>query len=381
MYVWKGPNCSHQREKIVAPQNPLRGGVRHMVLPLLRVCGTVQQNPHMRALVSVANSTVEQKEKYRPQVLAKCVCTHQSWCSQTFALNVVGTAIAIVAGWGSLGGGVTQIFMMSVLFSLMVASGMEPNTAWHVSMVVPAVIFVICAICMKLMCWDMPTTRNHDPAVTGNTPRPSMWDYVDVLRDVPVVVMMVQYSACFSTELAKNKHLVKHFRTYFQMDASSALAGAFGLMDLFARSFGGISSDSCFKHFGFPGRIWAQFLAGFFEAFFPFSFEKVDNSQLWYVALAVLVRFSLLVQMAAGTSFGVMPFIGRKQLAVVFALVGVARSLSVVTATADADSTNVDAGLGLSIAGIGMLVGICWHTAFETAFETVAEDTVLTDGW
>ena len=46
-----------------------------MVLPLLRVCGTVQQNPHMRALVSGSDSTVEQKEKYRPQVLAKCVCT------------------------------------------------------------------------------------------------------------------------------------------------------------------------------------------------------------------------------------------------------------------------------------------------------------------
>ena len=33
----------------------------------------------------------------------------------------------------------------------MVASGMEPNVAWRVSMVVPAVMFVVCAICMKLM--------------------------------------------------------------------------------------------------------------------------------------------------------------------------------------------------------------------------------------
>ena len=41
--------------------------------------------------------------------------------------------------------------MMSVLFNPMVASGMEPNVAWRVSMVVPAIMFVICAICMKLM--------------------------------------------------------------------------------------------------------------------------------------------------------------------------------------------------------------------------------------
>ena len=307
-------------------------------LPLLRVCGTVQQNPHMRAfwastisfflaflgwfalaplglevatsmgtcenqlfppmdfptrpaylkfknlksglsycqygvlkedgalidcndvpadVVSGADSTAEQKEKYRPQVLAKCVCTpgtecksvianagvasvastifvrvalgtllerfgpvnvqcglmsfgafwvamaaaitapwnytlirffigcagatfvtNQFWCSLMFAPNVVGTANATAAGWGNLGGGVTQIFMMSVLFNPMVASGMEPNVAWRVSMVVPAVMFVICAICMKLMCWDMPTARNYDPAVTGKTQKPSMWDYV-----------------------------------------------------------------------------------------------------------------------------------------------------------------------------------------------------------
>ena len=83
---------------------------------------------------------------------------------------------------------------------------------------------------------------------------------------------------------------------------ASALAGAFGLMNLFARSLGGISSDLMFKFFGFRGRIWAQFLALFFEAIFLFAFGNVDNSQPWYVALAVLVCFSLFVQMAEGTS-------------------------------------------------------------------------------
>ena len=240
--------------------------------------------------------------------------TNQFWCSLMFAPNVVGTANATAAGWGNLGGGVTQIFMMSVLFNPMVASGMEPNVAWRVSMVVPAIMFVVCAICMKFMCWDMPTARNYDPTVTGKTQKPSMWDYVEVLRDVRVVVMIFQYSACFGTELAMNNQLATHFRTYFQMDAgdASALAGSFGLMNLFARSLGGISSDICYKYFGFRGRIWAQFLALFFEAIFLFSFGKVDNSQPWYVALAVLVCFSLFVQMAEGTSYGIVPFMNRK---------------------------------------------------------------------
>ena len=102
----------------------------------------------------------------------------------------------------------------------------------------------------------------------------------------------------------RNNQLATHFRTYFQMAAgdASALAGAFGLMNLFARSLGGISSDLMYRFFGFRGRIWAQFLALFFEAIFLFAFGNVDNSQPWYVALAVLVCFSLFVQMAEGTS-------------------------------------------------------------------------------
>lgn len=152
--------------------------------------------------------------------------------------------------------------------------------------------------------------KRFDVAVMGKTKKPSLWDYVEVLKDIRVVVMIMQYSACFGTELAMNNQLATHFRTYFQMDAgdASALAGAFGLMNLFARSLGGITSDILFKYFGFRGRIWAQFLALFFEAIFLFCFGLVDNTQPWYVALAVLIFFSLFVQMAEGTSYGIVPF-------------------------------------------------------------------------
>ena len=69
-------------------------------------------------------------------------------------------------------------------------------------------------------------------------------------RFVPlqVVVMIIQYGACFGTELAMNNQLATHFRVYFQMPGgqASALAGCFGLMNLFARSLGGIFSDALF---------------------------------------------------------------------------------------------------------------------------------------
>ena len=64
--------------------------------------------------------------------------------------------------------------------------------------------------------------------------------------------MIIQYGACFGTELAMNNQLATHFRVYFQMPAgqAAALAGCFGLMNLFARSLGGIFSDALFAEIG-----------------------------------------------------------------------------------------------------------------------------------
>merc|ERR1719263_2180815 len=173
-----------------------------------------------------------------------------------------------------------------------------------------------------------------DVSVTGKKKDASMWDYVECLKDPRVVIMIFQYSACFGTELAMNNQLATHFRTYFQMKASSAaaLASSFGGMNLFARSLGGIFSDVLFRTMGFNGRIWAQFIALFFEAVFLFAFGCVDNSQPWYVALIVLICFSTFVQMAEGPSYGIVPFMNRKQMACVSALVGAGGNLGAVIA-------------------------------------------------
>merc|ERR1719432_581833 len=260
--------------------------------------------------------------------------TNQFWSSLMFAPNIVGTANATAAGWGNLGGGVTQIFMVVVLFDPFKSAGMSADTAWRVSMLVPGCMFVLCAVCMKLLCWDTPTKKRFSTTDVGKTSGASLWDYVEVLKDIRVVVMIFQYSACFGTELAMNNQLATHFRTYFQMKAASAaaLASSFGLMNLFARSLGGISSDMLFAKFGFRGRIWAQFGALFFEAIFLFCFGCVSNEQPWWVALIVLICFSLFVQMAEGTSYGIVPFMNRQQLAIVSALVGAGGNLGAVIA-------------------------------------------------
>ena len=51
----------------------------------------------------------------------------------------------------------------------------------------------------------MPTGKHYDPAITGKTQKPSLWDYVEVLKDIRVVVMIFQYSACFGCSLEEDK--------------------------------------------------------------------------------------------------------------------------------------------------------------------------------
>ena len=65
--------------------------------------------------------------------------------SMMFAPNVVGTANATTAGWGNLGGGVTQMAMPLVL-AVMVALGASEFLGWRLAMVVPGVALLFMGV-------------------------------------------------------------------------------------------------------------------------------------------------------------------------------------------------------------------------------------------
>ena len=75
--------------------------------------------------------------------------------SLMFAPNVVGTANATTAGWGNLGGGVTQM-VMPLLFSAFLSAGISQYWGWRLSMMVPGVILFVLGILYYKLTKDTP---------------------------------------------------------------------------------------------------------------------------------------------------------------------------------------------------------------------------------
>jgi NNP family nitrate/nitrite transporter-like MFS transporter len=86
----------------------------------------------------------------------------QAWTTAFFDKNVVGTANALVGGWGNMGGGITFIIMVS-LFQQLVHSGLSDHLAWRVAFVaVPVPVLLTVAALTMIFGWDHPAGKWED---------------------------------------------------------------------------------------------------------------------------------------------------------------------------------------------------------------------------
>ena len=67
----------------------------------------------------------------------------QTWCAQMFAKQVVGIANATAAGWGNLGGGVTNLTMPFVFLVMAGFTNDDFSSAWRISYFVPLAFHLV----------------------------------------------------------------------------------------------------------------------------------------------------------------------------------------------------------------------------------------------
>ncbi len=263
--------------------------------------------------------------------------------SLMFAPNIVGTANATTAGWGNLGGGVTQQIMPLLLVGF--AFFMPEELAWRYAMAVPSFFMVIMGFLYYKYTQDTPT-GNFKPLDKKDTF--TLKPLLIAVKDYRVVLLFIIYGACFGIELIVNSNIALYLINDINITPilAASIASIFGLMNLFARTLGGYYGDKFGKKSGLNGRVKWLFTTLFVEGCVLLVFAQFHSIT---ALVPILIVFSLFVQMAEGATFSIVPFVNKKLTSVIAGIVGA--------------GGNTGAVLGLFLFKIE---GFSWSYAFMT---------------
>lgn len=242
--------------------------------------------------------------------------------SVMFAPNVIGTANATTAGWGNLGGGVTQA-VMPLMLAAVVTFGVPEALGWRFAMIIPGFMLLLTAVAYFYLTLDAPDGNYTELRERGEMQpkRKSLSSFLEAAKDRRVTALFFIYAACFGIELTIHGTAALYFFDKFGLSLTTAglVASLFGMMNLFARSLGGIFSDKLNKTGGLQGRARLLFLCLLLEGVFLIAFSQM--TVLW-IAIPLLIVCSLFVQMSEGATFAIVPYINKKSLGSVSGIVG-----------------------------------------------------------
>ncbi|KAL3891993.1 hypothetical protein ACJMK2_004233 [Sinanodonta woodiana] len=142
-------------------------------------------------------------------------------------------------------------------------------------------------------------------------------------------------------------------------NTASLIASLFGLMNLFARASGGVFSDLLYRYLAIPGRLFAHMICLAGEGIMLIVFSQITTIP---AAIAVMVVFSIFVQMACGTTYSLVPYINPRLVGVISGLIGAGGNVGgIIWNTVWADMVDTDPSRWFWVLGICVLCG-CFLT-------------------
>jgi NNP family nitrate/nitrite transporter-like MFS transporter len=255
----------------------------------------------------------------------------QYWTSRLFSKEVVGTANALVGGWGNLGAGVTNLVMGSILFpSFKFFLDGDSEMAWRTVCIVPAVVAFVSGIVIYYISDDAPKGNYSELKANGVFPKvTTSGSFLKGVMNRNTSILFIQYACCFGVELTMNNAAALYFKDEFgqSTEVAAAIASIFGWLNLFARGLGGFLSDASCHKWGMRGRLWAQTICLIAEGALVLVFSTTNTLG---GSIMALVFFSLFVQAAEGTSYGIVPYVDPVHMGSVTGIVGAGGNVGAV---------------------------------------------------
>jgi len=240
-----------------------------------------------------------------------------------FSRSVVGTANAVTAGWGNLGGGVAQ-WVMPLLFGTILGLGADKFLSWRLAMIVPGALMLVTGVAYYRLTEDTPDGRPFVPRTGGQ----AFWE---AAGDYRVWLLFALYGACFGVEITVDNVAALYFKDSFHLTLKLAglLASLIGMMNLFARALGGMAGDWAGRRWGLLGRSRLLGLTIFVEGGLMVLFSRLT---VLGPATAAFLLFGLLVCMACGVTYALVPLIRPRAVGSVSGIVGAGGNFGAVLA-------------------------------------------------
>lgn len=291
--------------------------------------------------------------------------------SVMFAPNCVGTANATSAGWGNLGGGVTQM-VMPLIFAAFIGLGYSDFWSWRLSMLIAGVVCFIAGIGYYFFTTDLPDGNFKELRKQGLLRKKEKvkGTFLLAAKDKRVWALFGIYAACFGIELTINNMAALYYKDYFGLGLATAglIAGLFGLMNIFARTTGGIIGDKFALKGGLKGRVKWLMIVLSIEGVALIIFSRMTVLPF---AVASMIGFSLFVQMSEGATYSVVPFISKKALGSVAGIVGAGGNAGAVGAGFLLRAESISWPFALLI--LGGLVLVCSSLTLLVTFSSKEE--------
>jgi NNP family nitrate/nitrite transporter-like MFS transporter len=275
----------------------------------------------------------------------------QHHTSVMFAPRVVGTANAFSAGWGNLGGGVAQWFM-PLLAGAIVGLGADRFLSWRLAMIVPGIAMFFTSILYYRFTQDTPDGRPF-------ASRKGTQAFWEAAADYRVWLLFLLYAGCFGVEITIDNVAALYFKDSFHLGLKMAglLAGATGMMNIFARAMGGIAGDWAGNIWGLRGRSLLLGLVVFAEGVALTIFSRLTSLGS---ATTAYLFFGVLVCMACGVTYAVVPLVQPRAIGSVSGIVGAGGNVGAVLAGFLFKAESISSSRALFLLGIAVtLTALC----------------------